>query len=135
MAELTSRFGENTINWGWGNLHTATYKHVLGAQWPLNLIYDLGPVPANGGRFVINNQGHRVMTDDFAVVHSPATRRIVEMKNPRKSYGVIPTGNSGNPFSDFFSDQIQLFQSGKYRSQTMDWQELKKRPLLKFKSN
>ena len=50
------------------------------------------------------------------------------------SFGVLPTGNSGNPFSEHYRDQIELFQAGEYRSQIMDWDIIEKSDALIFNS-
>lgn len=132
VQKLSERLGEKIDQWQWGKLHSVTYKHPLGKQWPLNLIYNIGPLPAAGGRYAINNLGHKKGSDQFQVVHAPATRRIIDMVNPQDSFGIFPTGNSANPFSDFFNDQLELYHAGKYRAQTMDWVELRKLPKLKL---
>jgi penicillin amidase len=131
---LKEKFGQRVKFWTWGKLHTAEYIHPIGKQKPFNLIYNIGPIEANGGRFVINNLGHRKYTNDFRVVHGPATRRLIDMGNPKRSFGIIPTGNSGNPFSEHFQDQLKIYHSGKYRLQDMDWDSIKKNPLLHFRA-
>ncbi|MDH5415445.1 MAG: penicillin acylase family protein, partial [Flavobacteriaceae bacterium] len=107
--KLKTKLGARIDRWNWGKLHTAEYKHPLGKVKPLNLLYNIGPIPADGGRYVINNLGHNKSTDDFSVVHAPATRRIVDMADIENSQGILPTGNSGNPFSENFDDQLKLY--------------------------
>lgn len=135
VKDLRAKLGGRISLWHWGKLHTVEYEHTLGKVKPLNYLYNIGPVAASGGRYVINNQGHRKSLNDFRVVHSPATRRLIDMKDPLNSLGIIPTGNSGNPFSVHYRDQLELFHAGKYRAQIMDWNVLDKMDKLKFKSN
>lgn len=132
--DLREKLGSRIDLWHWGKLHTVEHEHAIGKVVPLNYLYNVGPVPANGGRYVINNQGHRKSLNDFRVVHSPATRRLIDLANPEVSLGILPTGNSGNPFSEHYRDQIELFQAGKYRKQLMDWDLIEVRDSLIFKS-
>lgn len=120
VKDLTDKLGHHPEYWNWGKLHTVEYEHPLGKVKPLNLIYNIGPVPAKGGRYVINNLGHKKHLNDFRVVHAPATRRIISLENTKESLGILPTGNSGNPFSDHFQDQLDLYHAGQYRKQIMD---------------
>ena len=53
--ELTVRFGVNEKNWNWGALHKIEYQHLLGKQWPLNYIFNLGPYSSPGGYSQLNN--------------------------------------------------------------------------------
>ncbi|MDC1175009.1 penicillin acylase family protein [Bacteriovoracaceae bacterium] len=103
--------------WKWGNLHQVEFEHPLGKAKPLNLIFNIGPFPAGGGFFQIDNMTSARYKDDFAVKLGPSTRRLIDMANPRESLGILPTGNSGNLFSRHYSDQVQMFLNGAYRGQ------------------
>jgi penicillin amidase len=134
VKDLREKFGDDISRWKWGKLHSAEYIHPLGNVKPFNYFFNIGPIEANGGRYVINNLGHKKHTKDFRVVHGPATRRLVDMSNPRSTLGIMPTGNSGNFLSQHFDDQLKLYHSGKYRAQEMNWDLLEKMKLLKFTS-
>ena len=75
---------------------------------------------------------HNKSKKDFTVVHAPASRRIIDMAQIKNAIGIIPTGNSGNPFSQHYSDQMELYHHGKYRNLIMDWDQLAKLPILEF---
>ena len=134
VENIEEKFGKRVSLWKWGRMHTVEYKHPFGKQFPLNLIYNIGPVKADGGRYVINNIGHKVAKKGFEVVHAPATRRLIDMANPKRSLGVIPTGVSGNPFSNHFSDQLELYHKSEYREQVMDFSGLDEFSLMVFKT-
>jgi penicillin amidase len=121
ILKLKIERGSNLKNWNWGSFHDVVYEHPLGKLKPLNLIFNIGPIQADGGRYTINNLGHKRSSSNFNVKHGPATRRIIDMKNPREAYGIIPTGNSGNFLSPHFSDQSKIYHRGGYRNQSMDW--------------
>jgi penicillin amidase len=132
ISDLKENYGHRIKYWKWGKLHKAVYKHTLGKVKPLNFLYNRGPISADGGRYVINNMAHNKASKDFTVVHAPASRRIIDMGAIKKTIGIIPTGNSGNPFSKHYSDQMELYHHGKYRTLIMDWDILTRLPLLEF---
>ena len=132
ITELKDNYGHRMNYWKWGKLHKAEYKHTLGKVKPLNFLFDRGPISADGGRYVINNMAHNKSKKDFTVVHAPASRRIIDMAQIKNAIGIIPTGNSGNPFSQHYSDQMELYHHGKYRNLIMDWDQLAKLPILEF---
>lgn len=132
VKDLTQKLGYHPEYWTWGNLHTVEYEHPLGKVKPLNLIFNIGPVPAQGGRYVINNLGHKKHLNDFRVHHAPATRRLISLEDTTSSLGIIPTGNSGNPFSEHFKDQLKIYHAGKYREQIMNFEKLEKVQPLKL---
>ncbi len=129
---LQDKLGNVTSRWKWGRLHTAEYVHPLGRVKPLNYLFNIGPVPAAGGRFVINNMGHKKETNDFRAMHAPATRRIIDMGDIENSWGILPTGNSGNLMSPHFDDQLSLYHEGKYRKQLMNWNEIRQLDLVQL---
>lgn len=104
----------------WGDVHTIEYRHPLGRNFPLNLIFNLGPYPIPGAYNEINNNKQRGFTGDFQVVAGASTRRIIDFANPQKSWGILPIGNSEHILSPFYKDQVQMFIKGEYRPQLMD---------------
>ncbi len=126
VIKLSVSKGARAKNWAWGEFHHVTYEHPLGKVKPLNLLFNIGPIQANGGRYTINNIGHKRSSANFKVVHAPATRRLIDMQKPREAIGIIPTGNSGNFLSPHYSDQTVPYHNGEYRVQTMDWGKIRK---------
>ena len=46
----------------------------------------------------------------------PSQRSIVDLVDPDNSRMVLPTGQSGHPFSDHYRDQAELYNTGQYRA-------------------
>ncbi|HQF47586.1 MAG TPA: penicillin acylase family protein, partial [Flavobacterium alvei] len=42
------------------------------------------------------------------------------------SMSILPTGQSGNPFSKHYSDQAEMYNSGKFRKMKMNKEEIEK---------
>lgn len=123
IVDLEKKFGKNTDKWQWGKLHTIEYAHPFGRIKPLNYVFNLGPFPIPGATQEVNNQKVTSFKGDFEVKAGPSTRRIIDFSHPEKSWGIIPTGNSGHLLSPFYNNQVQKFIAGEYRDQLLDLEE------------
>lgn len=122
MKELEKQLGKNIKKWEWQKVHTLEHRHPLGrAGFPLNRMFNVGPNPVMGGQEVINNLAFRLDPKPpvFKVRSGPAMRLIVDFGNIDKSVSVLPTGQSGNFMSPFYSDQTELFNVGRFREMHM----------------
>ena len=115
VNEIKDKLGEDINNWGWGNIHTITYEHPLGKVSPLEYIFNLGPFSIPGGNNVINKSMSTPGNHDYKVSSLPSTRRLIDIGSPENSYSILPSGNSGNFWSNHYDDQLNLFLNGKYR--------------------
>ncbi|PCJ16756.1 MAG: hypothetical protein COB02_15410 [Candidatus Cloacimonadota bacterium] len=113
---LESKFGTKSSNWLWAKYHTIDYSHVFSKNKLVKPLFHLGPYPINGVKESINSVGAKLGKKRFHVTSGPSVRRIVDMSDINKSYSILPTGNSGNPFSDHYDDQVQKYLDGKYRT-------------------
>ena len=120
-------FGD-TSSWSWGKLHQLEFEHPLGKVKPLNYLFNLGPYSVAGGYSVPNAYRHKVCTGAFNVSSGASTRRLIDFKNIEESLGILPTGNSGVPFSKHYSDQVEMYLKGEFRPQTINWERIKKFP-------
>lgn len=123
---LSERYGEEPIQWRWENTHTITFRppffaeasETENAPFALRLIVrnlmSKGPYPAPGHGMSLNN-GQYSWLDPFEMNLGPSIRRIVDLSLISRSHTVIPTGQSGNPLSDFYGDQTDLWLNGQYR--------------------
>lgn len=125
VKHLQKTYGKNISSWHWEKLHTLTFKHTLGKVFPLNHLFNLGPFPVTGGGNLINNFGGDKGSLIFNVDYGPSTRRLIDLKSTKKSYGILPLGNSGNRFSKHYQDQVDLFLKNKYREQTTNFETVK----------
>ncbi len=126
LTFLENKLGQNFKNWQFKRLKTLEFKHVLGRFFPLDKIFNLGPYPVGGGANQVNSMGVTRSDLSFKVFYGPATRRLIDMKDPTHSYGLLPTGNSGHRSSSHYSDQVELLISNRYRAQNMNFKSLEK---------
>jgi penicillin amidase len=127
INSLTEELGENTDEWLWGKVHTVEYEHFIGkAVKPLRKIFNVGPFNVWGGKQVINQIGFNINADgQYHSVSGPAMRTLIDFSDiEKKSFSVIPTGQSGIFMSKHYADQVDLYNSGQYRKQMMNKEEI-----------
>jgi penicillin amidase len=110
--DLTVRFGSSD-RWRWGELHTALFEHPL-AVFPLSLLLNIGPVRRPGDGYSPNN-GAYALTTPFKLRSHSSERQIVDLADVDASISIIPTGESGQPFSKHWGDQTQMWANGEYK--------------------
>lgn len=123
---LRQRYGTEPFEWRWEQLHTLTLQPPLfgkaaerpGASQTLRLIVNnllnKGPYPAKGHGMSLNN-GEYHWNTPYKMVLGPSIRRIVDLGNPDYTLSILPTGQSGNPFSAFYGDQTENWLEGQYK--------------------
>lgn len=109
--DLATRLGSDGTKWRWGDLHTVTFAHPLAAVKPLDLLLSIGPVKRAGDGSSPNN-GDFDLTKPFAIDTHASERQVVDLGDIDASVSVIPTGQSGQPYSLHWSDQTPLWSAG-----------------------
>lgn len=127
MRELEDQHGSNMEEWQWGKVHTIEHSHPFGKVGLLRKIFNVGPYEVPGGDMVINNLKFHLYDQGGYHVHAgPSTRRIVDFSDvENNSWSILPTGNSGNPFSRHYADQAEMYARGEYRKQMMNEEEIR----------
>lgn len=125
VQDLEAQLGGNVAEWKWGKVHTISYEHPLGAVKPLDNLFNRGPFPVMGGNETINNMQYVLMENGkYKVLGLPALRFIKDFADGGKTFNINPSGQSGNPMSPFYADQIELYIAGKYRTVLMEKGEI-----------
>lgn len=136
LTSLKTQFGTNTDLWTWGKIHTLEHEHPIGKVASLRKYFNVGPFPVNGTKEVINNMGFTYTADSvYKVTSGPSTRRIIDFSDVENSISILPTGQSGNPFSSHYNDQAKMYLNGEFRKMMMNKEEIiaTKKSLLVFK--
>jgi penicillin amidase len=114
IAALQSRFGNETKNWRWGELHTVTLEHPFGLQKPFDKIFNVGPYPVSGASTALVSFEYS-FNDPFAVTVAPSFRQIFDLSKEGEIHSVLPSGESGQVFHEHYHDQTELWLNGGYR--------------------
>lgn len=123
---LESNFGKDPTDWAWGRVHTLEHGHPIGQIAALRSFFNVGPFASIGTREVINNMAFPYTEDGKNKVSSgPSTRRVIDFSDIENSMSILPTGQSGNPFSKHYKDQAEMFVKGQFRKMMMNEKEIK----------
>ena len=125
IAHLRQTFGNDSSQWQWGKGHTLTHPHPLGAQKPLDRLFNVGPFAAPGGHELPNNLSHRVGPAPWSVVYGPSTRRLIDLADAGKGLGINPVGQSGVPFDSHYDDQAEAYIHGQYVPMHLDAEDVR----------
>jgi penicillin amidase len=135
---LENQLGSTIDLWFWKRVISVEHEHVIGkAGGILRSFFNVGPFKTIGGNEVINNQIFKLdSTGIYKITAGPSTRRIIDFSDVENSLAIIPTGQSGNVFSEHYKDQAQKYLDGKFVKMILNLDELKKsgRKLILIKS-
>lgn len=127
VAFLSSKWGSDIAQWTWDKANTLENPHPLGKIAALRRLFDVGPFAMNGSPEMINNMiSDFSETGEYTVHAGPSTRRVVDFSDIENSMSILPTGQSGNPFSSHYRDQAEMYVKGEFRKMLMNKEEIEK---------
>ncbi|HEX2206969.1 MAG TPA: penicillin acylase family protein [Longimicrobium sp.] len=100
----------------WGALHQTRIEHPMGSVDILDRMFrlNIGPFPNAGSYYTVSVSGWGARKPPFINTYGSSQRHVVDMADPDGSGGfVIPTGQSGIPFSRHYRDQTPLWREGR----------------------
>jgi penicillin amidase len=98
---LKRHYGNKGTNWEWGKTRPVTIRHLLG-------------IPALGsGMLCLGGSGSTV--NAMNADHGPSWRMVVEVGTEIKAYGILPGGESGNPGSLYYDNELKDWETGHLR--------------------
>lgn len=115
LTELSKELGSEMKQWRWGRIHTLTLKHPFGDISVLQSIFNIGPFEVSGSGTTVNN-GEYHFGKPYEMVLGPSMRKIVDFADVNNALSVIPSGQSGQPMHDHYSDQTPLWKNGEYHT-------------------
>ena len=124
LKELTDQLGA-IKNWKWGNVHTLEHPHPLGQVALLKPFFNIGTFKMDAADGVLNKLAYiRDGSGEYKIKTGPSTRRLINFADVENSLSILPTGQSGNPLSDHYNDQAELYAKGKWRKMLMNKTEI-----------
>lgn len=110
VRELRRTHGPRVRDWAWGELRTVTFSHWVARSTPaLRGVFDRGPYPCAGDTHTIP-QASVPPLDPLGDPTAVATlRMVVDVGDWSASRWVLAGGQSGNPVSPHYDDQLQLW--------------------------
>jgi penicillin amidase len=110
-AEL---MGPDPASWRWGDIHRARFAHPLGRMPGLEPLFVAAELALGGDEQTVNNAAFEG-DGPFEVSVIPSWRAVYDLADLDRSMGVLPTGQSGNPSSPHWNDQVDLWATGRLR--------------------
>jgi penicillin amidase len=117
VTEMQDRFGSQTKNWSWGELHGSTFRNAtLGESGigPIEALFNRGPFPTAGGDAIVNANGW-TESEGYEVDWVPSMRMIVDMSDLGSSLGITTTGQSGHAYHPHYIDMADLWRTIQYQ--------------------
>jgi penicillin amidase len=107
--------GGDVRQWQWGKVHPVGFNHPLGAQKPLDRIFNRGPFPFGGDSNTVWQAGYNQRLPFKAVgSFSASWRQIIDLSDWDASRAIHTTGQSGHPASKHYDDMVSMWLNGGY---------------------
>ncbi len=104
--------GDDPEHWAWGHVRPLRLIHPFGSRRGLDSLFNLGPIPFGGDMTTVSQAG-AVPLDPLANPSAIAAFRIaIEVGDWDSARFSLPGGQSGNPLSPHYGDQVDLWLSG-----------------------
>lgn len=135
IDELEKQLGKNIDEWEWSKVHILEHVHPIGRSGaPMGKIFNVGPFNVMGGNQVINNIDFNYNASGiYKATYGPSMRILLDFADLENSISVLPTGQSGRFLSKHYDDQAEMYNTGKFRKQMINRNEIiKKSSLLKL---
>jgi penicillin amidase len=121
LEELSQQWGRDSQKWEWQKTVVLEHPHPLGAQKPLDRIFNVKAPPVTANEESVNKLPFTLNPDGINKVNSgPAMRIIIDFANVEAAESILPTGQSGNLFSPWYRDQTEMYAHGQYRPMLMN---------------
>jgi penicillin amidase len=111
--KLEEDLGEDPSRWRWGDAHNLVLYHRLGIRFPLDRLLNRGPYPTGGDHQTVAQAGRKVGYFGSNVTGLANLRMAVEVGDWDRNYFILAGGQSGNPLSPHYDNQLKLWLEGK----------------------
>jgi penicillin amidase len=120
-ARLHERFGEDVGKWRWDTVHQVRWRHNLGRDGELAGVLNAPTVPIGGdGSTPFATAADR----DGFVMAGVSYRQVLDMSDLNAAQVCIPPGNSGQPGSPHYLDNLERWRNVEYHPLYIDWGDI-----------
>ena len=120
---LNDNMGDGPGFWDWGRLHKMTFRHILGQDATLAKFFNVGPLYIGGSPSTIAKSEYH-FANPFDASAGASMRYIIDLAEPLKAQSVIAGGQSGQPHSGHYADQLDLWLNGKLKTVVIDKKQI-----------
>lgn len=109
-------------DWTWGAVRPLHLRHLVSSEaGPLRPLFDRGPFAVGGDAHTIPQNGSAPLDPTGPTLAIPSLRMVVDVGDWEASRWVIAGGQSGNPLSPHYDDQLGEWLAG--RAIPIPWSE------------
>ena len=120
-AALREKLGDDESKWRWGDAHWMTWRHNLGRDPELAAIFNLPDTEVGGdGATLWATQARYGRGSD----HGVSYRQIFDLSDLNAARILIPPGNSGQPGSQHYADNVERWLELDYHPLFVDWRDI-----------
>lgn len=112
IETLRRRYGEQVEQWAWGRVRPLTLQHTVGGRPPLDKVFNLGPFAWGGDATTVGQAAVHLADPTSNSFFVASLRMVIDVGNWDASRYILPGGQSGNPLSPHYADQLPLWQRG-----------------------
>jgi penicillin amidase len=112
VERLEKEHGRSVAGWAWGRVRRLTFQHPFGRSRALSPLFDIGPVPASGDTNTVSQAAVDPFDPSASPLFVPSLRAVMDVGDWRRSRFAVPGGQSGNPLSPHWDDQLPLWVRG-----------------------
>jgi penicillin amidase len=111
VSAISAKQGSDLSQWRWGEIHTLTMNHSLGPVPGLGRLLRIGPL-ATGGDGMTINMGFYRHSNPYDQTVGASLRFLADLGPSNALQWVLPSGQSGHPWSPHYRDQTRLWLNG-----------------------
>ena len=111
-VSLHQMIGKDPRKWAWGKVHQIEFTHPFGRGRLLRTLFNRGQFPISGNDHTIWMTAQELSLP-FTLVNTTATyRQVLQAGDWERSTAILSTGQSGQPGSPHYADQIDMWREG-----------------------
>lgn len=112
VRRLRAAHGPDPRDWAWGRVRSWHVPHAFGGRRPLSWLFDLGPLPGEGDLTTPAQHGVDAADPTAVPTVHPSLRAVIDVGDWAASRFALPGGQSGNPASPHYDDQLPAYLAG-----------------------
>jgi penicillin amidase len=112
IQRLQHEHGRAPSRWAWGRVRPMQLTHTFGKKAPMDRLFHPAPVACGGDASTIAQAAVDLAHPDQNPVGVPTLRTVIDVGAWQNSRFVLIHGQSGNPYSPHYTDQLPLWQRG-----------------------
>lgn len=112
VKRLEGKLGEDSAKWAWGKFRPLTLAHPVGEKKPMDKVFNIGPFPWGGDQNTVAQAATPLLDPEGNPYYNPSLRMVIDVGNWDECTFAMPGGQSGNPFSPHYGDQVDAYRDG-----------------------